>query len=90
LPNRWEPGSVRVPGSDDYFDTAGAWDFICALLDQGVEVEEMLLDNPPGKKGYVIFGEGANGQRIYIKLMFLGNLVAGRSFHISNEKSRQR
>jgi len=81
---------VRIPGSDDYFDTASAWDFICSLLDQGVEVEEMTLDQPVGKKGYVLFGEAESGHRIYIKLMFLGNLVAGRSFHISDEKSRQR
>lgn len=89
-PHRWEPSTVRIPGSDDYYDTASAWALICALLTQGVEVEEMTLDQPAGKKGYVLFGEGVGGQRIYIKLMFLGNLVAGRSFHISDEKSRQR
>jgi len=50
----------------------------------------MTLDNPPGKKGYVFFGDAGGGQRIYIKLMFMGNLVAGRSFHISNEKSGQK
>ena len=88
LPNRWEPWSVRDPRSGEMFDTESAWKFIHELLEQGVDVEEMVLKKPPGKPGYVLFGEGVGGQRIYIKLQFMGNLVAGRSFHLSDEKSR--
>ena len=70
------------------FDTESAWGFIYDLLEQGVEVEQITLDKPPGKTGYVLFGDGPGGRRIYIKLQFVGNLVAGRSFHLSDEKNR--
>ncbi len=89
LPNRWEPWSIRDPASGEYFDTESAWRFIHELLERGVEVEVIDLDHPPGKKGYVLFGEGPGGERIYIKLQFAGDLVAGRSFHLSDEKSRK-
>ncbi len=88
--NHWEPWNVKDPASGEYFDTESAWRFIHELLEQGVEVEEIELDYPPSKKGYVLFHNGTGGQRIYIKLQFMGNLVGGRSFHISDEKSRIR
>jgi len=90
VPNRWEPGNVKNPATGEYFDTMSAWDFIHSLLEAGVEVEQMVLKYPPGKKGYVLYGQGCDGRRIYIKLQLMGDWIAGRSFHISDEESREK
>ena len=86
--HRWQPWSVRDPRTGEPFDTSSAWRFIHELLEAGVEVEVIRLKHPPDKKAYVFFGPGPGGQRIYVKLEFGGNLVVGRSFHISDEMSR--
>ncbi len=88
--HKWHPGSVKRPGSDDYFDTESAWAFIHDCLAGGCEVEVIEMDNPPGKKGFVIFAQSAGQERIYIKLEFARNIVIGRSFHISDEKRREK
>ena len=88
--HRWEPGRVRDPKSGECFDTESAWAFIRECLEAGAEVEVIELDHPRGKRGYVLFGQGTGGDRIYMKLQFGGQNVIGRSFHISNEKSRER
>jgi len=86
--HRWEPGTVRHPQTGELFDTESAWSYIHTLLEQGVDVEEITLKHPQGKKAYVFFGPGPGTNRIYIKLEFLGQNVCGRSFHISDEKRR--
>ena len=81
---------MKNPATGEYFDTMGAWDFIHGLLEAGVEVERLVLKHPPGKTGYVLYGQGCDDNRIYIKLQLMGDGVAGRSFHISDEQSRQK
>ena len=68
------------------FTGAGAWHFIVELLEAGQDVEQIVLDMPPGATGYVLVVPGAeNNSEIYIKLELVGNTVHGRSFHISTK-----
>ena len=87
---RWEPGTLRHPETGELFDTESAWSYIVELLAAGTEVEQMVLDHPPGKAGYVLFGRSGRGQRIYIKLQLVGSKVVGRSFHESDPERKNR
>lgn len=83
-PHRWSPQAVVVPGTIEVFTEFGAWALIVKLLQEGVEVNEIKLDKPPDKIGYVILAAGANNENIYIKLEIVGDKVLGRSFHVSD------
>ena len=63
----------------------------CAeLLESGNEIQEIELDNPRGKTGYVILASGgAQRPDIYIKLQLGSGAVIGRSFHYSEKGQRQ-
>ena len=68
----------------------GAWEFIAELLESGNEIQEIELDNPRGKTGYVILASGgAQRLDIYIKLQLGNGAVIGRSFHYSEKGQRQ-
>lgn len=84
-PIRWHPTSVCEPNSTVPFTEAGAWEFIACLIEDGTEIEEIILDKPPGKTGYVMIAQGNYNEQIYIKLELVGEKVFGRSFHISGE-----
>jgi hypothetical protein len=86
-PCKWQPTQVIDPRSQEPFTDAGAWDFICDLLDGGCEIEEIDLQRPPGRKGYVLTTEGVENQIIYVKLQLTGDKVLGRSFHYSKPDS---
>lgn len=62
-----------------------AWELIHATLgDESYEVTEIELDDPPGKKGFVIIRETEVSRRcLYIKLELGSGVVIGRSFHLS-------
>ena len=52
-----------------------------------IEIDEIELDHPPGKTGYVIKPNGCPPiEFIYVKLQIWNGLVLGRSFHESNPK----
>ncbi len=53
-------------------------------LEGGADVQEILLEKPPGKKGYVLKLAGQGTNVIYIKLQLGSGNVIGRSFHLSN------
>jgi hypothetical protein len=53
------------------------------MLRQDAVIEEVVLDKPPGKIGYVLKLPGANNRKIYVKLQVCGDHVRGRSFHES-------
>lgn len=86
-PNRWSPTSICRPGSIDPFTEAGAWEFIATCLEDGVEIEVITLDKPPDKIGYVMLVPCDHGEKIYIKLEIVGDMVFGRSFHVSEKRN---
>lgn len=68
------------------FTDESAWRFIATLLRDGHEVEEMILDVPPGKTAWVLKVElETHKPRLYVKLHLGANgKVFGRSFHYSD------
>ena len=87
-PVEWRPQSVVTPQSvsDLPFTPSGAWQYIADLLDNGHNVDEIELKQPPGCTGYVLLADGGGGRpQIYIKLEIVGNKVYGRSFHYSTQ-----
>lgn len=88
-PTHWAPYEVRNPASGDTFTADSAWEFVADLIDGGIEITTITLDNPPGKTGYVILVDGFGGDRIYIKLQIGSGIIIGRSFHASNDKEER-
>ena len=82
-PTHWEPANVRRPDTGEVFTPDGAWTFVADLLAQGVDIETIVLDKPPGRTGYVVVCDGWSGEKIYIKLELGSGMVVGRSFHVS-------
>lgn len=85
VPTRWEPTSVINPETGMAFTEQGAWWFVAARLRAGEEVEEIDLDIPPGKTGYVMkIDLDPARPPLYVKLHLGGSgKVFGRSFHYS-------
>lgn len=79
-PKEWRPGSVIDPSSNQPFTNQGAKDFVVGLLESDHPLEEITLDTPPEKKGYVM-RVGTKSGRIYIKLELGSGKIIGRSFH---------
>lgn len=82
-PTHFAPGEVICPVTGGPYTPAGAFEFICGLLRDGAEIEQIELDQPAGKTGYVMLAPVANGT-VYIKLQLLSEQVLCRSFHMSN------
>lgn len=83
-PTHWAPNTVKSPETGDYFTEQGAWFFIIDCIEQGQEIEQITLDKPPGKAGYVMIIDGHGTDKIYIKLQLGSGHVICRSFHISD------
>lgn len=79
-PKDWSPKSVVDPLFNQPFTDQGAKDFIAELLENGHPIEEIALDTPLGKMGYVMKVE-TEGGKIYIKLELGSGKIIGRSFH---------
>jgi hypothetical protein len=87
-PRDWRPGTVVDPHDADQqvFTEAGAWEFIAELLEAGHPIQGIELENPAGKKGYVLVANGGEKRPdIYIKLQLGSGKVIGRSFHYSSK-----
>lgn len=85
-PTDWEPMYVRDPtgGLFGYFTETGAWELISEKLETGHHVEQVTLEKPPGKKGYVMqIDLGDENPLLYVKLEIVRGFVVGRSFHYS-------
>ena len=88
-PIDWRPGEVPNPDGVllPYFDDHSAWDLIATRLEERHEVETIILDQPPGKKGYVMKIDLNPGRPVlYVKLELGSGVVIGRSFHESERK----
>ena len=82
-PTHWAPLEVRRPDTGEAFTPDGVWVFIVELLEGGCELDQIVLEQPPGKKAYVILANGWDDEKIYIKLQLGSGQVIGRSFHLS-------
>ena len=70
-----------------YFDDHAAWELIASRLEGGHEVETVALDQPRGRKGYVMKIDLNPGRpRLYVKLQLGSGEVIGRSFHESERE----
>jgi hypothetical protein len=88
LPCDWKPEQVRNPATGLYFTPNGAWQYVADLLRGGEPLEEMTLEQPAGKRGYVMRVKLGSGMpELYIKLQLGGGKVIGRSFHYSYQSN---
>src|SRR5438445_6730026 len=85
-PRDWGPRKVRNPETPGLFFTGhGAWWFIAEKLEQGHPIREIILDEPPGARAYVMEVDiGSDVPPLYIKLQCVSGKVIGRSFHYGN------
>lgn len=87
-PVRWEPNKITNPDPavGMPFTSTGCWYFIEKLLRNKHHIEPIILEKPPGEKGYVMLFKQETGQDIYIKLQFGKGQerLFGRSFHYSD------
>jgi hypothetical protein len=83
-PTQWQPFRTIHPETKETFTEDGAWQFVADLLDAGESLSEVVLEKPPGKKGYVMKIPVKGWRPIYIKLQLGSGQVFGRSFHHSN------
>lgn len=82
-PREWRPYAIINPKTGEPFGDAEAWDFVADLLeDASITVEEVQLQSPPGKKGYVI-QTLLNARGVYVKVQLGSGKIIGRSFHYS-------
>lgn len=81
-PCEWRPQTVIDLRTGQVFTDAGAWDFVVENLNSGCQLEEVILDKPPGKTAYVLKLDGGPQRPfIYVKLQAGSGKVIGRSFH---------
>jgi hypothetical protein len=84
FPRDWRPGQVVNPEDGQVFTPAGAWSFIAQRLEQWEPYEEIELDNPKGKKAYVMLIDmGRDKPKLYVKVQLGSGKIIGRSFHYS-------
>lgn len=85
-PTDWRPGDVPNPDGLllPEFDDNSAWELIASKLEAGHDIEAIILDQPPGKKGYVMkINLNPGRPLLYVKLELGSGVVIGRSFHES-------
>ena len=85
-PIDWRPRDVRNPDGllDTHFTLATAWELIADRLERGQEVTVIELNQPKGRKGYVMsIDMGPDVPSLYVKLELGSGKIIGRSFHYS-------
>lgn len=82
-PCDWQATSLTDPRTKCTFTEDGAWEYIAEQIKAGIEICVIDLQQPLGKKGYVLKLPSHNvSTKIYVKLQFGSNCVFGRSFHL--------
>src|SRR5262249_266755 len=82
-PTQWQPWNTIHPQTKETFTEDAAWQFAADLLDAGEPLKEVVLQKPPGRKGYGMEIPVEGRGPIYIKLQLGSGQVFGRSFHHS-------
>lgn len=84
-PTVWKPSTVSNPEALGLpFTEEGAWQFIARKAEEGHEIKEIELRQPPGEKAYIMEVElEAGAPKLYIKVQLLRGKIVGRSFHNS-------
>ena len=88
-PTDWRPEDVPNPNGLllPYFDDDSAWELIASSIEDGHDVETIILDQPPGKRAYIMKIDLNPGRPLlYVKLELGSGEVIGRSFHESERK----
>jgi hypothetical protein len=76
------------PRSGEVFTEDGAWEYVAEMIEAGAEVDVVVLNQPPGKKGYVMLMPSHDPTTpIYVKLQMGAECVIGRSFHYTTKPS---
>jgi hypothetical protein len=81
-PCKWWPTKVMDPRTGQPFTLEGAWEYAAEKLEEGLELDRVELENPPGKFAYAMTITTSLGT-IYIKLELGSGVIWGRSFHES-------
>ena len=84
-PTHWAPREVVNLSTGAPFTDDEAWELVRSALSAGVDVEQITLEVPAGKAGYVLHLAGSCGEEIYVKLQLGSGVVIGRSFHVSRK-----
>jgi hypothetical protein len=79
-PSKWWPHEVDNPETRLRFSDWSAWELIATAIEAGLEIEEIVLDIPEGKTGYVM-KIPLGSRRVYVKWMLGAGKIIGRSFH---------
>lgn len=83
-PADWQPDAVINPEGGLPFTDFGAWDFIATCVEEGHEIETVVLRKPAGATGYVMkIRLEPNCPHLYVKVQLGGGKIFGRSFHYS-------
>ena len=91
MPYHWVPGQILNPRDGMFFTPNGAWHLIQEKLEEGHEITEIELDNPPGKSGFTMLIElETDKPPLYVKLQLGSGCVIGRSFHYSTHPKHQK
>lgn len=88
-PRNWKPYEVLNPATNQPFTMESAWEFVVEVLqNEKYGIEEVMQENPPGKKAYVLIVEMSDGKELYIKLRLGTGKILGRSFHYSKGRDK--
>lgn len=88
-PVDWRPYEIKDPRAENaYLTDDSAWEFAAEQFESCQQIEEIVLERPPGKKAWALVADGLDGVKIYIKLQLKSERVEARSFHISKLPSK--
>jgi hypothetical protein len=86
LGSRWEALRIENPATQLPYGDSGAWALIADTLeDMSIEIAELILEKPPGARGYWWCISQSGRSSIYVKIQIGhgGCCVLGRSFHFA-------
>lgn len=74
-------------GLDAPFTDGGAWELIASKLEDGHDVETVVLRKPAGATGYVMkIKINPNAPTLYVKVELRSGRILGRSFHYTEHE----
>jgi hypothetical protein len=89
MPCDWRPTTVTGPNGISFTETS-SWHFIAELAENGHPIQEIMLEQPKGDKGYVMTVKlDPISPLLYIKVQLKRGRIWGRSFHYSTQCQSQ-